>query len=1089
MLQFILGKACSGKSYLITQKIKSLSENNCESILIVPEQFTFESERNILSELGDKAFLNTSVLSFTRLCDEVGRNIGGMAGTVLSDADKIIFMSRALESVKDKLNIWRKFASSASFAKSMIDTIGEFKINACSSDDLIRASELIESPSLSNKLKEIALIYNEYDLLVGEKFIDTADSLTKLYFTLENYKFFKGKNVFIDSFKGFTGQQFKIIERIISQAENVYISLTDNLENTKQFGLFTNIRLAAEKIKKYATAHSVEIAEPIILNETYFKGANLKNFESFLSNNKSENTDNDASVIISKCTDIYGEAEAIARTIRKLVRTENYRFRDFVIIARDADTCADAVLNACKRNKISCFYDNRVPLSSFPLAVAINAAISAVKLNSEDIFKFNKTALGNLKFNEIFILENYVNLWNIDGEDWLKDWDMNPKGFTTNTSSEEETNKKLAEINRLRELAIAPIINFKNRFNSDTKTMVNAIFKLIDECDIPEKLIKISKNADFGDFDRTFEIFQSSYKQYIEILNSLVRCYGESGISVSDFSDNLNLSVSLATVGVIPQMLDQVTFGSADRIRPSRPKIAFILGANQGKFPMTPSNNGLFNIIERRNLINAGLNIADNSVYSYIDEEFLVYCNLCCPSEVLYIFYSEQTISGEVLEPSSFVLKAKEKLNLKLQDFSGCFLNENSIPETFDTAFTDYCKFKLNCPDSAKTISLALNGSVAQNRIEFLNSAVDKRYSSLNQDVAKKLYGSNIKLSATKFDTFNRCKFSFFCRYGLGAKRLQPADFDVMQRGTVVHFVLEQLISKHSGDIETLSSEELDLLTEKYINLYLDSVSGYRSREDARIKFLVSRITRSLKEVIRHVAAEIAQSEFKPVACELGIGTENSDISVTFPFESGKISLIGSIDRVDEYNGYIRIIDYKTGSKSFKLPDILFGLNLQMLIYLYAVIRGRDLPDTSAAGILYQPSSRDINDNGMAMNGLLPLEPELIFAMDKKGEGEFVPKLSFTKNGTVSKRSNSFIEKENFSEIFDYIELLMSKTGNSITSGDITVSPTDGRESAACKYCDFSKVCGFKDNVPERVPDLNNEAVFEKIKEVKTNGI
>lgn len=1089
MLQLILGKPSSGKTFTILEKIKMLNKIGEKCVLIVPEQFTFEAERLILKELGDKSALEVEVLSFSRLYDQVGNIIGGVAGTLLEDAHKVIFMKRALNYLKEDLKLWRKYSNSISFAKTMLDTVGEFKINGCSADDLLNTADNIENPSLSAKLKEITLIYKQYDILVGEKFIDPTDSLTKLYNMLESYNYFKDKNVFLDSFKGFTGQQYKILDRIICQADNVYLSLTDDVNNKKEFGVYTNIRSSAEQVKSIAKKYAVEIKEPLVLTKTYFNGSALSGMEAIMSGSDTVDLENDGSVVINKENNIYDEAEAVARTIRRLVRTENYRYRDFVIIARDAEYCKEAVINACAKNSISCFYDKRVLLSAFPLSVAVESVISACDFNSDDILRFNKTGLGNLSFSEISELENYIYLWNIEGNDWLKEWDMDPRGFTTNPINEDEFNAKISLLNNLRIKAVTPIINFKSKFNQNAKSMVEAIYNLFLECEFSEKLLTLSQKADENYLDYSSDIMKSAYEQYIGILNSLVRCYGNMSISKDEFSESLHHAVSLGSVGVIPQMLDQVTFGSADRIRPSRPKVAFIIGANQGIFPQFAFNNGLFNIIERRNLINVGLNISDNSVYSAIDEEYLVYCNVCCPSDKLYISYSEQTVSGEELQPSAFVLKAIDKLSITVNSLLNGKLNKNNAPETVDSAFTDYCRSRINTPGNAITISDALSSGDIGYKIEHIENTLNSEYKNINPQTAEKLYGKNLKLSATKFDTFKRCQFSYFCRYGLGAKKLQPAQFDVMQRGTVVHFVLERLITEYGDKISTLTNEELDNLTDRYIELYLDTVSGYRSSENEYNRFLVSRISRSLKEVVHHIAKELSQSDFKPVACELAIGTENAEIELTFPFDKGKISVLGSIDRVDEYNGFIRIIDYKTGSKSFKLPDILFGLNLQMLIYLYAVIRARGLSDSNVAGILYQPSKRDTNDNGLAMNGLLPLEPELITAMDKSGNGEFVPKLPLKKDGTVSKRSNSYIEKDNFTEIFDYIELLMRNTGNSIVSGDISVSPTDGRESPACKYCDFSTICGFGDKTPNKVPDLTKDEVIEKIKEAKTNGI
>ena len=1087
MLRFIFGKPSSGKTYMILEKIKNLSDNGYECILIVPEQFTFESERAVLKKLGDKAALNVGVFSFTRLCDEIGHHVGGIAGITLSDCDKVIFMKRALSSVSHELSLWAGYCHSVTFAKTMLDTIGEFKINAVTPEDIRSAAEKCSSQKLKMKLLDIALIYETYDALTGEKYIDPADSLTKLYNKLEDFKFFKDKTVFIDSFKGFTGQQFKIIERIFSQAEDVYVSLTNNPENRGEYNIYANIRAAVEKIEKIALSYGKTIMEHIILNDCRYENDSLKNVEALISGDKLIENNICDSVTICKAATMFDEAEYTARSIRKLVREKGHRFRDFVIIARDADSYKEAVISACNKNNIPLFFDNRIPLSAFPLARAAEAVISALDFSTENILRFHKTGLGTLNTEEISVIENYAYLWNISGKDWLFDFVADPRGFVTE-EADETVVEQLEYINILRKKAVKPIAEFKENYGGNALNMAKAIIKLFDECDCSQKLINLCENLKLSDDKFNEDVLRQSYEEYIRILDSLVRCFGEASISKDEFTEALNLAVSLSNIGVIPQMLDEVSFGSADRIRPSRPKIAFILGANQGVFPMNTQNNGLLNLSERKDLIEFGINIADNSVYSSIDEEYLVYCNLCCSSEKLYVTYALQTISGESLEPSAFVLSMSDFLKCNLVNEPQVSLNNENLPETVKSAYTEFCKRITNDKSGAVSLRKAVDKS-EECSFEAIENFIAKKEIRLTPDTATKLFGENITMSASKFDKFNRCHFSFFCLYGLGAKRLQPADFDVMQRGTIVHFVLEKFITEHKDDISSLDNDTLDLLTEDYINIYLDTVSGYRSIETPRMKFLLSRISRSLKEVVRHVAAELMQSDFKPMACELKIGIGSNMGELNFPYDKGNISVIGSIDRVDSYNGYIRIIDYKTGSKSFKLPDILFGLNMQMLIYLYAITRGNGLEDSSAAGILYQPSSRDINDNGMAMNGLLQSDTKLVTAMDKECQGEFVPKLSFNKDGSIAKRCTSFIDSHKFTEIFDYIEKLMKKTGNSLCKGDISISPIDGRESPACKYCDYARICGIENATVPKVPELNNTEVFEMMKEAETNGI
>lgn len=1082
MLQFIFGKPASGKSYTVIQKIKDLTLSGKDCVLIVPEQFTFESERAVLNALGEKAMLKTEVLSFTRLCDEVGRKVGGICGKVLRDCDKVIFICRALDNVKSELKLWGRYTSSVNFAKTLLDAISELKINGVSQEDLKKLAQNEMKPILHSKLLDLAKIYEEFNLLISEKFIDPSDKLTHLNQQLKSYHYFENKTVFFDSFKGFTGQQYKILEQILLQSEDVYITFTNDVLNSQPYNVYTNIRKAIERITRYANNNNILVGSPIILNESEFVAKGIADVEKIISGGVAS-CSLDSSVNICCAANAAYEADYAVRTIKRLVRSEGYRFKDFVIIARESETYREKILLVCQKNDISLFFDNRIPLSAFPLSRAIVYAIKALRFSTEAILNFHKTGLGTLSTDEISILENYTYLWGISGKLWLENWDMNPNGFSID---ENVSVLELEEINKLRLKAIEPILFFNNNFNGNTEEMTRAVVKLIDFCNCREKLADLCEV--FGEENNNFsaDFLKLAFEEYMNILDSLVTCFAQRSINREIFTETLNFAVSMADIGVIPQTLDQVTFGSADRIRPSRPKIAFILGANQGVFPKNVHNSGVFSSEERKVLLENGLEISDNSVFSAIDEEFLVYCNVCCPSEKLFITYSQQTVSGEVLEPSTFLRLIIETGNIKVDFEPQENLNVQNLPETVNSALSEFSHRIRSDSLGAKTIKSALINNLQENKLRVIEEFGKERFIQLSPETATRLFGNNIRMSASRFDNYNRCHFSYFCRYGLKAQKIQPADFDVMQRGTIVHFVLERFINDYKENFDSLDDNNIGALIEDYISQYLDSISGFASIRNLKTDFIVDRITRSLKEVIAHVVKEIRQSSFKPVACELKIG-ENS--SLKFPFDNGNIILNGSIDRVDEYNGYIRIIDYKTGSKNFKLPDILFGLNLQMLIYLYAVTRAKGLNDTSAAGILYQPSRRDINDIGLAMNGLLQAQSDVIMAMDSTFSGEFVPKLLFNKDGTVSKRSSSFIETERFTEIFDYIEELMKKTGNAITSGDISVSPLDGRESPACKYCDYKSVCGIENREIPRVPELKNDEVFEIIGKEQNYGI
>lgn len=1088
MLKFIFGRPASGKTYNVLNTVKKLAESGKNTVLIVPEQFSFESERAVLKTLGDKAALNVSVMSFSRLCDEVGREVGGIAGVTITEADKIIFMNRALLSAADGLKIWRRYCHSVFFAKTMLDTIGEFKINTVTAEDLKKAAKETKSHSLALKLHDIAVIYETYDALTGEQFIDPADSLTKLYRQLENCRFFRNKTVILDSFKGFTGQQFKIIDRILAQADDVIVSLTNDPELSGDYNVFMNIRAAAERIRKSAARFSVAEDKPLVLEKSYYNSKDMAALERLLAGGDFEKNQQCGDITLCAAASVSDEAEFAARTIRRLVRQKGYRYRDFVIIARDAEKYEESVYSACKLYGVPLFGDRREPLSAFPAAAAVNAALEfCLNPTSESILRFHKTGLGTLRTEEISALENYVYLWNIDSSLWQTDWTMDPRGFVSEDENKKDNKAELEKINSLRQKAVAPLYTFKEKFRGTAADMAKAVVELLEECNAAEKLSVLSESFKSEGAEFRSDVLKQSYDRYMKLLDSMAVCFGNREIKRQEFFEALSLSVSLDSVGVIPRMLDEVTFGAADRIRPSRPKVAIVLGANQGVFPKGLSSSGILGVTERKSLIELGIEIPDNQISSVIDENYLVYCNLCCPSDRLYISYANHSISGEEMEPSAFLAEIAENLGAETVLEPQENLNGENLPETYESAYSQYCRRRLTA--DSETLKDALKGSREEEKIEYLSKMLSGAPQKISEETAEKLFGKNITMSASRFDTFRKCRFSYFCKYGLSAKRLKPAEFDVLQRGTIVHFVLEKIVGAYKKGVADLSEGEINSLVDKYINEYLDGISGYRAIETERSKFLVSRISRALKAVVLQLSREFAQSGFEPAYCELKIGNGGEIPELKIPFDKGDINIVGSIDRVDEYNGYIRVIDYKTGTKSFKLPDILFGLNLQMLIYLYAVVRAGGKDDEKAAGILYMPSKRDLNDSGMAMNGLLRSEKDIVAAMDRDMQGEFVPKYSITNSGALDKRCTSFVSKEDFSDIFDYIEVLMKRTGDGILSGDIAVSPLDGRETPACKYCDYGAVCGWESAPCDKVPSLKNDEVINKIREGKTDGI
>ncbi|MBQ8267266.1 MAG: PD-(D/E)XK nuclease family protein, partial [Clostridia bacterium] len=511
-------------------------------------------------------------------------------------------------------------------------------------------------------------------------------------------------------------------------------------------------------------------------------------------------------------------------------------------------------------------------------------------------------------------------------------------------------------------------------------------------------------------------------------------------------------------------------------------KYAFIMGANQGVFPRFQQSGGLFANSEREKLITLGLDIPDKTFSLVVDEECLLYSNVCCASHGVFISYTTN-FDGVTAEPSAFVADIQNAFDCKVF-CEPSVLQENYLPESREDAFSMLCgNFSAESAD-IKTLIKALEDSEYIGRIDAVLQSRNRCNHSISEDTARQLFGEKITMSPSKFDTFNRCRFMYFCRYGLRVERLQPAEFNAMQRGTIVHYVLQRVVEDYGKDISKFSKTEISDLVDKYTQEYLDMVAGYADIETPYLKYLISTIKRTLKYVVERLALEFAQSDFEPVKCELKIGYDGDLPEIKIPVEnSGSLELIGIVDRLDTWNGYVRIIDYKTGHRDFKLPDILFGQNMQMLIYLYAVARSEQFGG-KAAGILYMPASRDKTDSKSArrMNGLLAADEELVTAMDKENKGEFVPKYS------EKSPSDSFIKHEDFDKIFEFIESKLKRTGSAIYGGDIAADPVDGLDSGACKYCEYQSICRIGDESHQKVPKLTNAEVLEEIERQVTGG-
>lgn len=1060
-------------------------------MLIVPEQNSFDSETALLNKFGEYFASKVNVMSFSRLVDFVSLKCGKNNKKPIDSGDRTMLMSLAIEAVQDKLKIFSGNSNKMELIELMTSALTEFKLCSLSTDILLDTSSKLNVGTLKIKLYETAIILNAFEALLAQSYIDPLDNLSRLRDTLNNVDFFSDYEVFIDGFDGFTIQQLNILEIILKQSKNCYMafctdenSFTQN-SNNLDLTLFSQVNKNIKRILSLAKINSIKIAPYKYLDKNLRSKDDISFLESqIFSPQKLKYDKHVDNVAIYTANNLYDEANFICKTIKHLTVNYGYRYKDFAVICRNEEIYRGIIDSYMQKYNIPFFMDIRENIDSKPLMSLVLHAFEIINTNfsSDAIFKYLKTGLTELSTDEISTLENYAFLWAITGQAWFQDFTLNPNGL--GKPMDENSSTTLHEINILRKKVILPLKNFEEKIkNANGKRMSASVYELLKELAVPEKLQKYSEQLIEDKLVNYAKEQVRLWEILISILDKAATILDQKYITPKRFAELLKLVIQSSDIAFIPQYVDQVTIGSADRIRSYNIKVAFVIGAVEGEFPRTPATSGIFTDAERKELLSLGLNLSDSLQGLALNERFLAYKAISIPSEKLFISYSSSTSMGAAKIPSSIIRETRcilksvvEKSQTEDNLIDSIFSPEPAF-ELCAKHFNDYTEF------SETLKSFFYKSEKYKSKIDALNrSAFKKDFWISDKTLCKDLFGKNIRLSASKVEQFYKCKFSFFCKYALLAKERKTVKFDALGYGTLMHFILERIFSSFSyEDILLLEKSELHSRVSTTLNNYINEFLGGMSDKSARFTYLLNRVKNSAVPLIIHLASELQQSNFSPADFELELSSKGKLLPLKLQLNDGtNIYIEGKIDRVDILKKgegtYVRILDYKTGSRKFSLNDVLYGLNMQMLIYMAAILQnGKKLyGDVVPAGILYMPAkssvvnaNRDITEqklesmklNQLKMNGLLLKDLEIILDMEKDAKGVFLP--AAVKNGEFTS-SSSVVSLDELSSILNYVKNMISTMANDLKQGKISSVPLIS-DTNTCDLCPYKSICLFED--------------------------
>ncbi len=1061
MITFLYGAPGSGKTHYIFEKLR---EDPQEAILIVPEQQTVSAERKALDKLPSSSAVSFEVLNFSRLCNSVFRKYGGLSYHYITPSMKSLFMWRTLRELSPILEEYSAAAHDISLTDVMLRAAEELKVCAVTPTMLEGAAKKLPNGGLRSKLRDISLINSAYANLVAESFDDKSEDIAKLCDILEDHKFFEGKQVFIDSFTSFTAQEYRVIEHIFKQADSVTVALgcespdmplisnESICESAKRLSELANkTHQKSEKIFLSGNFRAKN-KELLYLFSDFFKAERNKELSNII------NEKDRGHVKLYSCLDPYEEADAVAAIINKEIR-QGLRYRDIAIVARDASKYEGIIDAALESAGIPYYMSVSKDLSSSP---AVEFLLSAIRIKyfgfrSDDVISHIKTGMCRVTLSDADMFETYINTWGISGKRFEEDgWSMNPDGYTRELT--ERGKKILSAANSVKARLTDELTGFFVALDTaeNVKEMVTAIYSYLVSSRLDEALKRAADAELERGNKRAAADHISTWNVIIDILDDINTALGDESLGVDELYRALVLSFKNADIGSIPTGYDEVTIGSASIIRADNVKCAILIGLNEGEFPASVNENGIFTDTDRAALKDKGIELSSDSKGRAAEE--LVFANraITLPSDKLYMLYTKTSSGGAKLRPSMLV-------NRMLSFFD--YIKAESFPVEEMIFNTESAKEKLPliCNEISKR---ALCEELDKRKVDRSPMLISETECTVSNDTAISLFGDRMALTQSKIDKFVGCHFGYYCNYVLGLRPEEKATVDSRVSGTFVHAVLEKFI-KGAVTESGIDTDRLEETVDSVIEELIGSICTGEQKNSNRLRHLFMRLRRLSLVLISCLKEEFEKSKFRPEFFELKIGTNGiTPIKLTLS-DGTEVSLYGTVDRVDIWKNegevYIRVVDYKTGATEFSLSDVKKGLNLQLLIYLFTLCR----PDTNfaksigcadgkapvAAGANYLSSKISIEKYSYMPSSEAVLS-------DAKGR---IDRSGFSLDSEVldtarERPKKGLMSSDEIAELKSDFESTVVAIADAMKSGDASAKPLSGEDSP-CKYCKMASVC------------------------------
>lgn len=1138
-LRFYFGPSGSGKSHRIYEEImqRAAQEPGRNFLIIVPDQFTMQTQKDLVMRSDRGGILNIDVLSFGRLSHRILEEVGTKEMPVLDDTGKSLVLQKIAADLKEQLPAMGSLLHKQGYiheVKSAISEFMQYGISTQDMDKLIASAE--KRGALAMKLRDLKTLYRGFQDYIRDHFITTEETLDVLRRSLVKSKILQGSVVVFDGFTGFTPIQNRLIQELMRVCAETIVTVTigaeeDPYQMDGEQKLFHLSKKTVSDLVKLAAEAEVTRGEDVFVKggpNRFTEAPALCYLEQNLFRYQYEPyTEKQREICMFEALSPREEVHQAALYIRKLIREEGLTYRDIAVVIGDLEGYASYVETEFGQLEIPCFLDRTRGIVLNPMIEYIKSALQLYirDFSYDTVFHFLRSGMADISREEIDELENYVIRTGARG------YRTYSRLFTRRTeemqqgSGQEDTERAeetLERLNRIRQQFADTVEILHMAPRAKAGEYVDHLYDFLEQNQVQQKLLNYQQQFEQeGDLAKAREYAQI-YRLVMDLLDQIYELLGEEEISLQEFADILDAGFGEITVGTIPQNVDRIVVGDMERTRLKQVKVLFFLGVNDGNIPKNASKGGIISDMDREFLIESGTEMAPSPRQQMYIQRLYLYLNMTKPSERLYLSYAKVNSDGKGIRPSYLIdtvrklfpqLAVKYPQNRsRLEQIEGRQEGARYLAEEL----REYADGTLREEERQDFYLMYRAYEADPEGRDRLTAAAFRRYkeSGLSRIVARALYGRQLENSVSRLETYAACACRHFLQYGLSLQEREEFGFEVSDMGNVYHAVLENFAGKlaESGRTwwdfdENFATQAIKEAVEGYAATYGETVL-YSS---ARNEYAITRMSRILTRTVLTLQQHLKQGSFQPDDYELSFRfAEDLDSIHVDLSEEEKMHLQGRIDRIDVSEDaehvYVKVIDYKSGNKKFDLAALYYGLQLQLVVYMNAAmeLESRKHPDKEIvpAALLYyhiddptietpvELTQEQINEEiltKLRMNGVVNSDPAVVERLDRflQDKSKVIP-VEKKKDGSFSARSG-ILSREELQVVSAYVDTKIRQIGREILDGKIAANPYEKGNEEACTYCAYKKVCGFDGSIPgyekRQLEDLDKQTLMQRMQD------